>query len=188
MTIDSDVVLWGQALIYTCYAAAVLIVMGVFAWKVTRGAGGSRVPTWFFLGWAALLAVTGFSLHITTANTIPWVPVDLDRAAYEADKTFDITVADHEFTLPSQELAIDCGDRVMFSVTSGDLTYGFGLFRPDDSMLFQMQVVPGHANDVLWTFEQDGTYDIRSTEYSGPEGYQMIVPDAVRVTGCEGGA
>ncbi len=188
MPIDSSVVLWGQALIYTCYAGAVLIVMGVFAWKITRGDGKSRVPTWFFLGWAALLAVTGVSLHITTSNTIPWVPVDLDRSAHTADKTFAITVADHEFTLPSEKLEVACGDRVEFDVTSNDLTYGFGLFRQDHSMVFQMQVVPGHRNDVLWTFEQDGVYDIRSTEYSGPEGYHMVVPESVVVSGCEAGA
>jgi cytochrome c oxidase subunit 2 len=48
-----------------------------------------------------------------------------------------------------------------------------------------MQVVPGHDNDVIWLFEKNGVYDIRSTEYSGPEGFQMIVPEAVEVTGCE---
>jgi cytochrome c oxidase subunit 2 len=72
----------------------------------------------------------------------------------------------------------------MFSVESDDLTYGFGLFRPDNSMVFQMQVVPGRPNDILWEFEKDAVCTIRSTEYSGPEGYQMIVPDAVSVTGC----
>ena len=57
---------------------------------------------------------------------------------------------------------------MLFTVTSSDLTYGFGLFRPDNSMLFQMQVVPGHRNDILWQFDKPGVYTIRSTEYSGP--------------------
>jgi len=51
-------------------------------------------------------------------------------------------------------------------------------------MVFQMQVVPGHRNDILWRFEEDGTYTIRSTEYSGPKGVFMIVDAAVEVTGC----
>jgi cytochrome c oxidase subunit 2 len=72
----------------------------------------------------------------------------------------------------------------MFSVTSEDLTYGFGLFREDNTLVMQMQVVPGHANDLLWEFQEEGDFSIRSTEYSGPEGDQMIVEDAVRVTGC----
>ncbi len=182
--IDSSTVLWGQAIIYTLYALAVLVVVGAFAYKVTRTGRSTRVPTWLFVAWAAVLAVTGVSLHLTTANTIPWVPVDLDRDAYTADKVFRIEAADHRFRLPSETLAIDCGDRVLFDVTTGDLTYGFGLFRANHTMLFQMQVVPGHRNDVLWTFEKNGTYTIRSTEYSGPAGHQMIVPDAVVVSGC----
>jgi heme/copper-type cytochrome/quinol oxidase subunit 2 len=52
-------------------------------------------------------------------------------------------------------------------------------------MVFQMQVVPGHPNDVLWRFMENATYSIRSTEYSGPEGIHMVVPDAVRVSGCD---
>jgi cytochrome c oxidase subunit II len=183
--VDSSVVLWGQAVVYTLYALAVLLVMLVFTILVTRP-GYSKVPVWFFTAWAVVLVVTGVSLHLVSANTIPWVPMDLDRDAYTADRSFAITVADHEFRLPSETLAIECGETVLFDVTSEDLTYGFGLFRPDNSMVFQMQVVPGHRNDVLWTFDKDGTYDIRSTEYSGPEGYKMIVPDSVVVTGCSG--
>ena len=36
-------------------------------------------------------------------------------------------------------------------------------------------------NDLLWQFDRAGVYSIRSTEYSGPAGIGMIVPDAVVV-------
>lgn len=181
--VDSSVVLWGQALVYTLYACAVLLIMGVFAIMITRP-GSARVPKVLFTAWAIVLAVTGVSIHLVTSNTIPWVETDLNPDAYTVDKTFEIRVADHEFQLPEEAMIIDCDDMVMFSVESDDLTYGFGLFRPDNSLVFQMQVVPGRPNDILWEFEKDGVYTIRSTEYSGPAGYQMIVPDAVSVTGC----
>ncbi len=184
MPIDSSVVLWGQAIIYTLYALAVLVVIGAFTYKVTRPGKSNRVPTWLFAVWAGILVVTGVSLHLITANTIPWVDEDLNRDTITADRTFEIGVANHQFTLPSPRLEIACGDRVLFDVTTADLTYGFGLFRPNHTMLFQMQVVPGHPNTVLWTFEKNGVYTIRSTEYSGPEGFHMVVPDAVVVTGC----
>ena len=174
-------VLWGQAIIYTLYALAVLIVMGVFAYKITRPGKSTSVPQAFFLGWAALLVVIGVSLHIVTYNTIPWSGLDLNPGNVQVDKTFEITVADHEFTLPSEKIAIDCHDVVRFNVTSGDLTYGFGLFRQDNSMLFQMQVVPGHNNDILWQFDIPGIYSIRSTEYSGPKGVFMTEKDVVEV-------
>jgi len=66
-------------------------------------------------------------------------------------------------------------------VVSKDLTYGFGLFRRDNTMAFQMQVIPGHINDILWQFDRPEVYSIRSTEYSGPKGIKMIVRDVVEV-------
>ncbi len=48
-------------------------------------------------------------------------------------------------------------------------------------MIFQMQVVPGHRNDILWQFDYPGVYTIRSTEYSGPKGAQMILTDVIEV-------
>jgi cytochrome c oxidase subunit 2 len=78
-------------------------------------------------------------------------------------------------------MVINVNDMVLFDVKSEDLTYGFGLFRQDNSMLFQMQVVPGHRNDVIWHFDRPGVFTIRSTEYSGPKGVFMIVKDAVEV-------
>ena len=48
-------------------------------------------------------------------------------------------------------------------------------------MLFQMQVVPGHRNDILWKFVKPGLYTIRSTEYSGPKGVAMIEENVVEV-------
>lgn len=182
--VDSGNVLWGQTLVYTLYALAITSVVGWFAYNLTRDGTSKGVRPGLFWGFFAFLVVTGVSLHIITYNTIPWVPTDLHGDVSEADQTFQIGVADHRFTLPSDVLAIDCDQTVLFSVTSDDLTYGFGLFRPDHSMVFQMQVVPGHENDLLWKFGENGTYDIRSTEYSGPEGYDMVVPNAVQVAGC----
>lgn len=181
--VDSSTVLWGQAIAYTIYVLGAMALVGWFAYRVTRSPAGRGVAPWLFWTFFALLIVSGVSLHIVSYNTIPWTPIDAHRAGMEADKAFVINVADHEFQFDAP-LEIDCNDLVRFEVTSEDLTYGFGLFRADHSMLFQMQVVPGHMNDVLWEFTRNGTYSIRSTEYSGPAGYQMVVPDAVRVTGC----
>ena len=45
----------------------------------------------------------------------------------------------------------------------------------------QMQVTPGHLNDILWQFDEPGVFSIRSTEYSGPEGTKMIERNVVEV-------
>jgi cytochrome c oxidase subunit 2 len=184
VNVDSHLVLWGQTIAYTAYAIVIISVVGWFAYRVTRPGADTPVKPGLFYAFVGMLVVLGVSLHLVTYNTIPWVPTDLHREGVQVDRAFDITVADHVFALPAEPMEITCNEMVRFGVTSDDLTYGFGLFRPDESMLFQMQVVPGHPNDVLWEFTEDGTYSIRSTEYSGPEGIDMVVEDAVRVSGC----
>ena len=183
--IGSDTVLWGQAIIYTIYVLAIMLLVGWFAYSITR-TGPSRVSPKLFYSFVGLLVLIGVSLHLVTYNTIPWTKVDLHGDSYPAAATYQISMSDHQFQLPSATLDVPCGQLAEFDVTSDDLTYGFGVFRPDNSMVFQMQVVPWNDhNTIKWNFEEAGSYTIRSTEYSGPEGSQMILTDAINVTGCE---
>ncbi|MEW6508859.1 MAG: cytochrome C oxidase subunit II [Bacteroidota bacterium] len=179
--VDSNVVLTGQTIAYTLYVLVILSLMGWFAYKVTKKGESSVINNGIFYSFVGMLLVIGVSLHIITYNTIPWASMDLNRKNIQPDKIFNISVENHQFKLPSEKLIIQTGEKVLFNVTSNDLTYGFGLFREDNSMVFQMQVVPGHKNDILWKFETPAVYSIRSTEYSGPKGNDMIVKNAVEV-------
>jgi cytochrome c oxidase subunit 2 len=179
--IDSNTVLLGQTIAYTFYVLAIMLLMGWFAYNVTKGGKKNKIKPAIFYSFTGFLIVLGVSLHIITYNTIPWSPLDLNRSEIKADKIFSITVANHKFQLPSEKLMIKNHEKVLFNVTSNDLTYGFGLFRQDNSMVFQMQVIPGHVNDILWRFDKPGIYSIRSTEYSGPKGLDMMIKDAVQV-------
>ncbi len=179
--VDSNVVLNGQTFAYTFYVMAIMLLMGWFAYKVTRDGNQKEIKPAIFYSFVGFLVVIGVSLHIVTHETIPWKPMDLDRAEIQADKEFNISVGNHKFHLPSEKLIIKKKEKVRFNVTSSDLTYGFGLFRKDNTMVFQMQVLPGHNNDILWQFDKPDVYSIRSTEYSGWKGINMIVRDAVEV-------
>ncbi|HUX56575.1 MAG TPA: hypothetical protein VMV77_06350 [Bacteroidales bacterium] len=179
--IDSKLVLTGQTLAYTFYCIVIILLIIWFSIKVTGKGKGIAIKPALFYTFVGFLTILGVSLHIITYNTIPWAEMDLNRSDYTPDKTFVITVKDHQFNLPSEKLIINVNDNVLFDVKSEDLTYGFGLFRSDNSMMFQMQVVPGHRNDLLWHFDMEGVYTIRSTEYSGPKGVFMIEKDVVQV-------
>ena len=179
--VDSSIVLSGQTLAYTLYCSVIILLMIWFGIKVTTEGKSTKVSPKFFYTFVIFLAVLGVSLHIVTYNTIPWTPMDVNMKKIEADRTFEITVEDHAFKLPSEKMVMEVGEIVKFSVTSHDLTYGFGLFRADNSMVMQMQVVPGHRNDILWKFNKPGVYTIRSTEYSGPKGIAMVEKDVVEV-------
>jgi len=178
---ESTNVLHGLVLVYTLYCLAIISLVAWFGYKITKKGEGTLIKPAFFYTWVGFLIVLGVSIHIFTFNTIPWAPMDLNRKEIKADTVFNITVANHKFHLPGEKLTIKVNQKVLFNVTSEDLTYGFGLFRSDHSMVFQMQVMPGHINDILWQFPKPGVYSIRSTEYSGPAGSQMIVKDAVEV-------
>lgn len=184
--VDSNVVISGQTIAYTFYCIVIILLMVWFTYRVTREGKMTFVKPSIFYTFVGFLTVLGVSLHIITFNTIPWAEMDLNRDKYIPDKTFVITVQDHKFTLPADKMVINLNDKVLFDVQSSDLTYGFGLFRSDNSMMFQMQVVPGHRNDILWQFTKPGVYTIRSTEYSGPKGVFMIEKDVVEVVDPSG--
>lgn len=180
--VDSELVLNGQTYAYTIYAIVVILFILAFGIRVTKQGKAGVLKTSLFVVLVVCLTVLGVSLHLATSKTIPWVSMDLNRKHITPDKVFDISVEDHQFFLPQEKLEMKVGEIVVFDVTSKDLTYGFGIFRQNKTMVCQMQVVPGHKNDLMWKFEEPGVYTIRSTEYSGPKGHQMILKDVIIVT------
>ncbi len=179
--VDSNVVLTGQTIAYTIYCIVLILLMAWFGYRITKTSKNNVVKPAFFYSFVVFLTILGVSLHIITYETIPWSPIDLNRGDYKPDKEFNITIDRHQFILPAEKMVVKCNELVLFDVTSNDLTYGFGLFREDNTMEFQMQVLPGHKNDVLWKFIKPGLYTIRSTEYSGPRGVSMVVKNAFEV-------
>ena len=90
--------------------------------------------------------------------------------------------SDYQIGLPAEGIEVNVGEYVEYVALSADVTYGFGVFRPDGTMVFQMQVLPGRENRIVWKFDEAGSYDVRSTEYSGPRHSEMHYADAIRVT------
>ena len=170
---------------YTLYSFMIISVIAWFAYNLTRKEKAKAVVRIPFYAYMAFLVAGGVGHHIFTYNTVPWVSEDITRHQITPDQTFNISITKHKFTMPDQKILIACGEKIMFDVVSTDLTYGFGLFRKDGSMVTQMQVNPGSKNDLLWTFNHNGVFDLMSTEYSGPAGNAMFIPDAVEVTGCD---
>lgn len=183
---DSIDVLATLKLVYGIYALVAISLIGWFGYRVTKPRNDDTGPKpAVFWVYVVVLMLVGTGLHVLTYNKVPWVPIDLDRADIAADTVFDITYADHEMTFSSFPMQVACGKHVVFNAVSNDLTYGFGIFRADHSMVAQMQVVPRSRNDLMWKFDENGTYYVRSTEYSGPRGANMVARDAIVVTGCD---
>lgn len=118
---------------------------------------------------------------------LPILP-SMRYAAYEKEAVMTVTVEmrNYKFLLPEKPIKIPANVPIEFIVVSDDLVYGFGVFRKDGTMVFQMQVVPKpYVNRIVWVFDEPGLYDVRSTEYSGPMHPLMYIPDAILVVGEE---
>jgi len=117
---------------------------------------------------------------VTTSPLIPWQGwLFWSKAAPTSE--FKISICEYQFTLPAGGIRAKVGEPVKFVVTSCDVTYGFGVFHKSGRMLFQIQVLPNYSNEIVWIFDEPGSYTIRSTEYSGPQHPFMVLPDAITV-------
>lgn len=183
---DSIDVLATLKLVYGIYVFLALSLIAWFGYRITKpkgdDAGAKPAVFWTYV---VILTLVGTGLHFLTYAKVPWVPIDLKRASIEPAAVFDITYEDHQMHFSSMPMQVGCGDYVVFNAISNDLTYGFGIFRADHTLVAQMQVVPQSRNDLMWQFGKNGTYYVRSTEYSGPKGARMIAKDAIVVTGCD---
>ncbi len=184
---------------YTIYALIIISVIAWFGYNLTRKEKVKSIVKIPFYGYIAFLVAGGVGHHIFTYNTIPWVSQDINREHIKADKEYHFYVKDHKWIGIPKKITLQCGETVRFRVDSKDLVYGFGLFRADDgTMAMQMQINPGtdvnnifKPNDILWTFNRNGVYNLTSTEYSGPAQYdengkdKMLVKDFLEVVGCD---
>ncbi len=131
--------------------------------------------------WLLVLAAVAIAFNVITLSPlVPWQRW-MVWSSPEPVQEFEISVTNYTFTLPPGGIHAPVGQPVRFVATSGDVTYGFGVFRKDGGMLFQMQVIPGYRNAIVWVFDATGLYDVRSTEYSGPLHPTMFVADAIEV-------
>ncbi len=133
------------------------------------------------LWFGGLIVVAVLFNVITLSPLVPWQNWLL-WSHPTPDKRVAIEMENYQIKLPPQGIEVGANQYVEFVATSKDVTYGFGVFRPDGTMVFQMQVLPGYENKILWKFDVPGTYDVRSTEYSGPRHSEMFVKNAIRVT------
>jgi len=131
--------------------------------------------------WFGVLILVFLAFNaLTLSPLVPWQkwllwskPTTTQHIAVEFEN--------YKIKLPSKGIEVIAGEYVEFVATSKDVTYGFGAFRPDGRLVFQMQVIPGFENKIVWKFDAPGVYDVRSTEYSGPRHSEMFVKNAIRV-------
>jgi cytochrome c oxidase subunit 2 len=185
---------------YTIYALLIISVIAWFGYNLTKEEKAKTIVRIPFYGYIAFLVAGGVGHHIFTYNAIPWVSQDITRHEIKPDANYKFEIEKHKWLNLPEKITIQCGQTIGFDVKSHDLVYGFGLFRQDGTLVTQMQVNPGtdvngilDSNDLLWTFNHNGVFDLTSTEYSGVAQYGehgkdlMMVKNFVEVVGCKDG-
>lgn len=168
-------------IIYSGYVLLVLTLMGGFVYALTSE---KKINLRFKISvtaWIIFLVVSVIAFHAFTHIKFPWTRWQISSKQAVPKREITVNVADYKFHLPENPIMLKANEPVKFTLFSQDVTYGFGVFRSDGTMVFQMQVLPGHANEIIWIFKDEGKYTIRSTEYSGPENWKMILKDAIIV-------
>ncbi len=200
MTFSSSLELLAfHRVVYTIYALMIISVVAWFAYNLTRKEKAKSIVRIPFYVYIAFLVAGGVGHHIFTYNAIPWVSQDITRHNITPDASYKFEVGKHKWINMPKHVTVQCGQTIEFDVRSHDLVYGFGLFRQDGTLVTQMQVNPGtdvngilDSNDILWTFNHNGVFDVTSTEYSGPDAYDhetgedlMKVKKWLTVVGCK---
>jgi cytochrome c oxidase subunit 2 len=144
-----------------------------------RSPSGIRIT---FYGWIGFLVAVAISFHLLTAWKLPWVHWEFRQDEIKPDREILVGIKRNQFRLPDEGIRIKEGEIVRFTVLSEDLTYGFGVFRGNGTMVFQMQVVPGHSNEIIWLFFEPGKYSIRCTEYAGINTWKMALRNSIEVS------
>lgn len=138
---------------------------------VDHGRLARRENAWLVV---VLLLLVGLLLA-----TIWLRPYGDDRAAAAGRRVVNVTATQFAWTLePSR---VPAGEPLEFRIRANDVSHGFGLYDPDDKLVFQVQAIPDALQKEYASLEQPGIYRIVCLEFCGVGHHRMV--DRLVVTG-----
>ena len=78
-----------------------------------------------------------------------------------------VTIEAVQFAWLIPPTTIKVGRQVDFHLTSKDVNHSFAVYDSSGELLFQVQVMPGHWQDYVYTFHKAGSYQVLCLEYCG---------------------
>jgi cytochrome c oxidase subunit 2 len=152
------------AVFYTV-VSVIAIAFIVMVVRSTLGRGPERTPDiekirhtekkWFVAVVIALAALV--------CGTIFYTPYG--RTANANAQVIKIEGMQFAWLIPP--VTIKAGHQVEFELTSKDVNHSFAVYNASGELLFQVQVMPGHWQDYVYTFKKAGTYKVLCLEYCG---------------------
>jgi cytochrome c oxidase subunit 2 len=118
---------------------------------------------WFMIAVAAL--------GVLLLATLPFIPYG-DNAASADQQTVAVDGAQFAWTINPG--TVQAGEPVRFTVRASDVNHGFAVYNADNTMLFQIQAVPDHSSDIVYTFKEPGRYQVVCLEFCGVKHHEML--------------
>lgn len=102
-----------------------------------------------------------------------WIP---QSAFSDVKPSTTVDVIAKQFTWTLGDTNYRVRQPIMFKAISEDVTHGFGVYGPDGTIQFQMQVTSGKDNSFIFVFTEPGTYTVRCMEFCGI-GHQSMITE-----------
>ena len=153
-------------IITVAYSIAVIlgaaISFAVFR-STSRPLEEDRTGTWSRreTAWLVIMIVVLFALLMGTIFYVPYGDSAGPNAQYVR-----VTGVQFAWAIQAPQTLVT-GRPVEFRARSEDVAHGFGVYNPDDVLIFQAQVVPDHVQKIVHTFTQAGVYTVRCLEFCG---------------------
>lgn len=124
--------------------------------------------------WLVIMIVVLFALLMGTIFYIPYGDSSGRNAQF-----VQVTGVQFAWAIQAPNTLVT-GRPVEFRARSEDVAHGFGVYNPDDVLIFQAQVVPDHVQKIVHTFTQPGVYTVRCLEFCGAGHHLMTSRFVVR--------
>ena len=120
----------------------------------------------------AWLGVVLVLLVTLLLSTIWLTPYGKDPAAARGGEVVNVTAAQFAWALePSR---VSAGEPLEFRIRATDVSHGFGLYDPDDKLVFQVQAPAGRVQKEYATLSKPGIYRIICLEFCGVGHHLML--------------
>lgn len=122
-------------------------------------------------GEKAWFAIAVAALGVLLLATLPFIPYG-DNAAAVGQQTVAVDGAQFAWTIAPRQVQAEV--PVRFTVTAADVNHGFAVYNDDNVMLFQIQAIPGHTSNIVYTFKEPGRYQVVCLEFCGLKHHEML--------------
>lgn len=119
--------------------------------------------------WFGIVVVLLLGLLLSTI----WMTPYSGGEAKAADRqVVDVTGRQFAWIVEPQE--VKAGRQVEFRIRADDVSHGFGLYDPDDRLVFQVQAISGALQKEFQTLTKPGRYRIICLEFCGLGHHAML--------------